>query len=51
MPLSRLAFILFVVILAAGITVWLLNMGGPGLMIAALPVFMILAVAIRWWQR
>ena len=50
MPLSRLLLMLAAVILAAAVTVWLLTQGSPGLLIAALPAFMIAAVAI-WVLR
>ena len=50
MPLSRLLLILAAVILAAAVTVWLLTQGSPGLLIAALPAFMIAAVAV-WALR
>ena len=47
MPLRTLVLILLAVIFAAGVTVWLLSMGGPGLLVAALPAFAIAAVAVR----
>lgn len=50
MPASRFALLLAVVIAAAGLTVWLLSAGGPGLLVAALPAFMIAAIALRWWR-
>ena len=51
MPLSRLIVILAAVILAAAVTIWLLTLGSPGLLIAALPAFMIAVVAIRALRR
>lgn len=41
MPPSTFFVMLCVVIAAAGVTVWLLTNGGTGVMIAALPAFMI----------
>ena len=51
MPKTRFALILLSVLVAAGASVWLLSRGGPGLMVAALPAFMIAAVAIRYLRR
>ncbi|WP_370401586.1 hypothetical protein [Sulfitobacter sp. JB4-11] len=48
MPKARFALILLSVLIAAGATVWLLSLGGPGLMVAALPAFLIAAFAIRY---
>ena len=47
MPKTRFALILLSVLVAAGASVWLLSLGGPGLMVAALPAFGIAAVAVR----
>jgi hypothetical protein len=47
MPLSTFFVILFVVVAAAGVTVWLISMGGPTVMIVTLPAFMIAAVALK----
>ncbi|UWR23867.1 hypothetical protein [Sulfitobacter sp. S190] len=51
MPLRHLIFILALVIVAAGVTVWLLSQCSAALLVAALPAFMILAVAVRWFTR
>ena len=51
MPAPHFALIVIAVLFAAGITVWLLSLGGPGLMVAALPAFMIAAVALRWLRK
>ena len=51
MPKTRFAMILLSVLVAAGATVWLLQLGGPGLMVAALPAFLIAAVALRYLGR
>ena len=47
MPPKRFAVLLLAVLFAAGITVWLLSLGGPGVLVAALPAFAIAAVAVR----
>jgi hypothetical protein len=47
MPFGHLILLLACVLLAAGISVWLLSMGGAGLMVAALPAFLIAAAAWR----
>lgn len=51
MPFQRFAILLFAVLFAAGATIWLLTLGGPGLMIAALPAFLIAALAIRTLRK
>ncbi len=51
MPNARFAIILLSVLIAAGASVWLMSLGGPGLMVAALPAFLIAAVAIRYLNR
>lgn len=51
MPLTRLLIILFAVIFAAGVTIWLLTLGSPGLLVAALPAFLIAAAAIHFLRR
>jgi len=51
MPLKRLILLLCAVIFAAGTTLWLLSLGGPGVLVAALPAFALAAVAIRVWGR
>ena len=51
MPLSRLILMLAAVIFAAAVTVWLLSYGSPGLLVAALPAFMIAGVAFWWFRR
>lgn len=51
MPKTRFALILLSVLFAAGVSVWLLSLGGPGLMVAALPAFLIAAVAIKYLGR
>lgn len=49
--MTRFAIILCVVIFAAGVSIWLLSLGGPGVLVAALPAFAIAAVAIRIWGK
>ena len=51
MPAKRFAILLMAVLFTAGISVWLLSLGGPGIMIAALPAFAIAAVAVRIWGK
>ena len=51
MPFTHLALILAAVILAAAVTVWLFTMGGAGVMVAALPAFLLAALAIRVLRR
>ncbi len=51
MPPRRLIILLLAVIFAAGITLWLLSLGGPGLLVAALPAFAIAALAVRVWGK
>ena len=47
MPFRTLVLTLIAVLFAAGITIWLLSQGSPGLLVAALPAFAIVAVAVR----
>ncbi len=47
MPFQRFAILIIAVIFAAGATVWLFTLGGPGLMVAAIPALLIAAFAIR----
>lgn len=47
MPLSRFLILLASVLFLAGVTVALLAIGGPSVLIAALPAFAIVAVAVR----
>ena len=51
MPLHHLLLILAAVILAAAATVWLLSLGGPGLLVFALPAALIAALALRALRR
>ena len=51
MPKTRFALILLSVLVAAGASVWLLSLGGPGLMVAALPAFLIAAAALHLLRR
>ena len=51
MPAKRLVLLLAAVIFAAAVTVWLLSMGSPGLLVAALPAFAIAAIAVRIWGK
>ena len=48
---KRFIILLLAVIFAAAITVWLLSLGSPGVMIAALPAFGLAALAVRYWGR
>lgn len=47
MPPLTFFVMLFSVIAAAGVTVWLLTSGGTGVLLAALPAFMVAAVALK----
>lgn len=51
MPSRRFFLLLLAVIFAAGVSVWLLSLGGPGLMVAALPAFALAALAVRVWGK
>ena len=51
MPHARFALILLSVLIAAGVTVWLLSAGSPGLLLAALPAAMIAVVALKTLRR
>ena len=48
MPKIHLAVLLLCVLLAAAGTIWLLSLGGSGLLAAALPAFLFAALAIRY---
>ena len=43
MPHARFAFIF----VAAALTIWLLSLGGPTFILAALPAFLLAALALR----
>ncbi|MGB5862870.1 MAG: hypothetical protein WBG95_01070 [Sulfitobacter sp.] len=47
MPPFPFFALLFIVIFAAGVTVWLLTNAGPIVMLAALPTCMLAAVVLR----
>lgn len=47
MPPRTLILLLSAVIIAAGLTIWLLTLGGPGFLMAALPIFTIAVLALR----
>ncbi|MBD3663365.1 hypothetical protein [Sulfitobacter aestuariivivens] len=51
MPFLNLLVIWLAVLMAAAATVWLFTLGGPGLMVAAIPALLIAAVAIRVLRR
>ncbi|QUJ77724.1 hypothetical protein KDD17_07175 [Sulfitobacter albidus] len=51
MPKLTFAILILSVIVAAGATLWLLSLGGPGLIVAALPAFLIAVVALRYLRR
>ena len=51
MPLTHLALMLGAVIFAAAVTVWLFTIGGSGVLVAALPAFLIAALAIKVLRR
>lgn len=51
MPHARFALIFASAIIAAAVTVWLLTLGGPAVLVAALPAFLIVAVALRVLRR
>ncbi|MEM9967839.1 MAG: hypothetical protein AAF755_07045 [Pseudomonadota bacterium] len=47
MSLSSLILLILCVIVAAGITIWLLSMNNAGVLVAALPALLIAAIAFR----
>jgi hypothetical protein len=51
MPVPQFVLTLLSVLVAAAVTVWLLSLAGPGLMAAALPAFLIAALAMRYLGR
>lgn len=51
MPFSRFAMLILSVLFAAAVTVWLLTLGGPGIMIAAIPALLIAALAVRTLRK
>jgi hypothetical protein len=51
MPFQRFAILILAVIAAAAITVWLFTLGGPGIMVAAVPALLIAAVAVRTLRK
>ena len=51
MPAYRFAILILAVVSAAAVSVWLLSYGGPSIMVAALPAFLIAAVAIRTLRK
>jgi len=51
MPFYRFAILIFAVIFAAGVSVWLLTLGGPGIMVAAIPALLIAALAVQTLRK
>ncbi|MGC1496099.1 MAG: hypothetical protein WA790_09835 [Sulfitobacter sp.] len=51
MPFQRFAILILAVIFAAAATVWLFTLGGPGLMVAAIPALLIAAFAVRTLRK
>ncbi len=51
MPPHRFAILILAVVFAAAVTIWLLTLGGPGLMVAALPALLIAAFAVRTLRK
>lgn len=51
MPFSRFAMLILAVLFAAAVTVWLLTLGGPGIMVAAIPALLIAALAVRTLRK
>jgi hypothetical protein len=51
MPKSYFIMMLLSVLAAAALTVWLLTFGGTHMMVAALPVFLIAALALKVLRR
>ncbi|MDG1168271.1 MAG: hypothetical protein P8N14_03685 [Sulfitobacter sp.] len=47
MPHARFAFIFVAALIAAALTIWLLSLGGPTFILAALPAFLLAALALR----
>ena len=51
MPLRTLLLLLMAVIVMAGVTVWVLSLGGPGVLMAALPLFTVTVLALRMCRK
>ena len=51
MPLRTLLLLLTAVVLMAGVTIWVLNLGGPGVLMAALPLFTAAVLALRMRRK
>ena len=51
MPLRTLLLLLTAVIVMAGVTIWVLNLGGPGVLMAALPLFTVAVLALRMRRK
>ena len=51
MPPRLLILLFAIVIAAAALTIWALNLGGPGFLITALPVFTIAVLALRMRRK
>jgi hypothetical protein len=51
MPHRSFALIFASALIAAAVTVWLLTLGGPAILVAALPAFLIAVVAFKTLRR
>ena len=51
MPLAPFALLLTSVIIAAGLTVWLLTSAGPMALMLALPLFLIATAALMYLRK
>ena len=51
MPLTLFVALLFAVIAAAGVTVWLLSLGGQAALMTALPLFLIATAALMLLRK
>ena len=51
MPPKTFALLLVAVMIAGGLTVWLLSVAGPTALLVALPLFMLGTVALRFLRK
>ncbi|WP_281992005.1 hypothetical protein [Sulfitobacter geojensis] len=51
MPFRLFALIFVSALIAAAVTVWLVSLGRPALLVAAIPAFLIAALAYRTLRR
>ncbi|WP_298863769.1 hypothetical protein [uncultured Sulfitobacter sp.] len=51
MPLAPFITLLLFVIIASGVTIWLMTSAGPTVLMIALPVFLIATAALMWLRK